>query len=83
MPDQPRFGLPAQPQQNEIVARQNGVDHLRHDGVFVSQDAGKQRLPALHFADQIVSEFVFDGAVAEFGFGKGLWRSAPRVRGNS
>ena len=41
--DQARFGLPAQSQQDEIVARQNGVDDLRHHGVFVADDAREQR----------------------------------------
>ena len=77
--DQARLGLPAQSQQNEIVARKHGVDHLRHHGIFVSDDAGKQLLAALNLADQIVAEFVFDAAVGKFGFGKGT--GAKRAEG--
>src|SRR4029077_15507906 len=35
------FGLAAQPQQNEIVAGENGVDDLGNDGVFVADDPRK------------------------------------------
>ena len=69
--DEPRLGLAAQAQQNEVVARKDGVHHLRHDRVFVSENAGKQLLPALDFADQIIAEFVFYGPVGQPGFGKG------------
>ena len=65
------FGLAAQAQQDEVVARQDGIDHLGHHGVFVAQDAGKQVFPALDFADQIIAEFVLDGPVGEFGFREG------------
>ena len=36
--------LAAQPEKNEVVARQDGVDDLGTDGVVVADDAGKQRL---------------------------------------
>src|ERR1035438_7542569 len=39
--DEAGFGLAAQSQENEVVARQDGVDHLGHDGILVSDDAGK------------------------------------------
>ena len=56
--DQPRLGLPAQSQQDEVVARQNGVDHLRHHGLLVADDAGKQRLSALELADQVAPQLI-------------------------
>ena len=56
--DQPRLGLPAQSQQNEIVPRKHGVDDLRHNGIFVSDDAWEQRLSALQIADQVAAEFI-------------------------
>ena len=37
--------LPAQAEQNEMMARQNGVDDLRKDGVFVAVHAGKELSP--------------------------------------
>ena len=70
-PDQPRFGLPAQAEQNEIVAREDGVDHLRHHGVLVPEDGGKQRVAALDFADQVLAELVLDAAARQLGFRKG------------
>ena len=56
--------LPAQSQQNEIVARKDGVDELRQDRLFVAQDAGKQRRAVLQQADQVLPHLVFDGALA-------------------
>jgi hypothetical protein len=52
--DEPGFGLAAQPQQNEVVPREYGVHHLRHHGVFISQNAGKKLVAALNLADEIV-----------------------------
>ncbi len=37
------FGLSAQAEQNEIVARENRVHDLRDDGVVVADDSGKNR----------------------------------------
>ncbi len=34
-----RFGLAAQPEQDEVVARKNGVDDLRNDRVLVTHNA--------------------------------------------
>ena len=69
--DQARLGLPAQSEKNEVVARKNGVDDLRHDGVFVPENARKQFLAALNFADQVGAELVLDGPVGNFRFGEG------------
>jgi hypothetical protein len=63
--NEPRFGLAAQAQQDEIMTGKNGVDDLRYDSIFVAENAGKQSLPALYFTNQVFSEFVFDGAVPE------------------
>src|ERR1035437_4366193 len=65
------FGLPAQSEEDEVVARQDGVDHLRHHGILVSDDAGKERFAALNSGDQVLAEFVFDAAAGQLGFGKG------------
>jgi hypothetical protein len=70
-PDQARFGLAAQAEQNEIVAREDGIDHLRHHGVFVAEHGGKERIAALNLADQVLAEFVFDAAAHLPGFRKG------------
>ena len=37
------FAWPAQAEQDEVVLREDGVDHLRHDGVVVADDAGEER----------------------------------------
>ena len=42
--EQARLRLAAQAEQDEVVAREHGVDHLRDDGVVVADDAGKERL---------------------------------------
>ncbi len=82
--DQARFGLPAQAQQNEIMPGKNGVDHLRHNGVFIAHDPGKQLFAALNAADQIIAKLVLDRAGwPNLASEKELWRRAPRVRGNS
>ena len=52
------LGLAAQSQQNEIMARKNGVDDLRHDRVVVSDDAGENRAALPEFRDQVVAHFV-------------------------
>ena len=53
--DEAGLRLAAQSEKNKIVARQDGVDHLRHHGIFVSDDSGKERLPALNSTDQILA----------------------------
>ena len=39
------LGLAAQAEQDEVLLRQDGVHDLRNDGVFVADDAGKERFP--------------------------------------
>ena len=53
--------LAAQAQQDEIVARKQGVDDLRNHAVFVAMDAGKQRLVPLDRAQQIAANLIFYG----------------------
>ena len=52
--------LAAQPEQNEIVAREDGVDELRHDRLVVADDAGEQVLAVLQLAHKIVANFLLD-----------------------
>ena len=68
--DQARLGLPAQAQQNKIVARQYGVDDVRNHTLFEADDAGKQRLAALDTTDKIIPEFVFYRAASNSVFGE-------------
>ncbi len=37
------FGLAAKAEEDEVVAREDGVDELGDDGVFVADDAGEER----------------------------------------
>ena len=52
------FGLAAQSQQNEIMARKNGVDDLGHDRVVISDNAGENGAALPEFRDQVVAHFV-------------------------
>ena len=45
--DQAGFRLPAQSEKDEVMPGENRVDHLRHNAVLVTDDAGKEFLPAL------------------------------------
>ena len=53
------LGLPAQSEQNEIMARKNGVDDLGHYGVVIADDAGKNGAASAKLDDQVVAHFVF------------------------
>jgi hypothetical protein len=61
------------------VARQDGVDHLGHHGILISNDSGKKLSAALNPADQVRSELIFDAATDQFGLGKGT--GAKRTKG--
>src|SRR5207245_7000931 len=52
----PAFCLSTQAQQNEIVARENGVDDLRYDSVFIPHNSRKKRATLAQFADKIVPQ---------------------------
>src|SRR6266481_844818 len=55
------LGLAAESEKNEIVAREQSVDDLRNDGVFVAVDARKQRFAFFDGAKEIAADFVFHG----------------------
>ncbi len=55
------LGLSAQTQKNEIVAREERVDDLGHDGVFVAVNAGKERFVSFDGAQQIAPHLVLHG----------------------
>ena len=77
------FGLAAQTEQDEIVARENGVDDLRYDGIFVADDAGENQGIGI-FAQacaEVVAQFVFHAPVFQTLFGKGtVAQFAQRAR---
>jgi hypothetical protein len=66
------FGLAAQAEQNEVVARKNGVHDLRHDGVVVADDAGEDAgvVVLTQAGDEVFAEFVFHAAGAKTFLGK-------------
>ena len=59
-----RLGLAAQAEQDEMVARQDRVDQLRHDGVVVADDARKQRVFPAQSLRQVVADLVTDRPAA-------------------
>ena len=72
--------LAAQAEQDEVVAGQDRVDDLRHDGLVVADDAGEQGFLLPQPGDEVFADFVFDvtpGEAAsldsrtEFGEGRG------------
>src|SRR5262249_855308 len=64
------FGLAAQPQQDEIVARKDSVHQLRHHCVVIADDAGEDGFTGTQLGNQVVAEFIFDFARAESRLGK-------------
>ncbi len=68
--DDAGLGLAAQSQQDEIVPRQNGVHDLWNHGIFEADHAREQVLAALEFADQILAQLAFHGALAQMPLAK-------------
>ncbi len=61
------FRLAAQPEKNEIVAREQGIDDLRDDRVFVTVHAREERLAFFDGPQQVAAELVLDGAACPAG----------------
>ena len=61
-----RFGLAAEAEEDEVVAREDGVDDLGDDRVFVADDAGEERGLVLRgrreLGDEVFAQLVFDAA---------------------
>jgi hypothetical protein len=68
---QARLRLSAQAEQDEVVAREDGVDYLRDDGVVVADDAGEQALlrtgDLAQARDEVVAKLVLDATVDAVG----------------
>src|SRR6266516_5216568 len=62
--------LSAQSQKNEIVPRENGVNDLRNDGVFVDNNSAKNGLALTEPGDEFVAQFILDPARPQFFFGE-------------
>ena len=54
------FRLSAQSEQYEMVARKNGVDHLRYHRVVIAHDAGENGTVLAQSCHQIVAQFVLN-----------------------
>src|SRR5262249_43378524 len=54
------LGLPAQPQKNEVVTRQDGIYKLRHNCVIVPNDSGKNGFTGMELGNQIFPKLIFD-----------------------
>src|SRR6059058_6081636 len=55
--------LPAQPEQDEVVAGEDRVHELRDHGVLVAHDAGKQGRAVLEQTDQVLPHLVLHRAM--------------------
>jgi glycerophosphoryl diester phosphodiesterase len=56
----PALGLAAKSQQDEIVARENGVYELRDDGFVEPDDSGKELVAGLQLPNEIIANFLLD-----------------------
>src|ERR1700683_4990150 len=65
------FRLSAQAEQDEIMARENGIDDLRYDSVVVANDAGKYGATFAQPGHKVFAELVFNAARAETRFSEG------------
>src|SRR5262249_13802403 len=61
------LGLGSEPEQDEVVPREERVDDLRLDGQLVADDAREQRLPGPQPRDEVGAQLVLDGAGAMAG----------------
>src|SRR5262249_35598100 len=48
-------------QEDEVLSAQDGVLELRDDALLVAHDAREERVGGAQAADQVVTEFLFDG----------------------
>jgi hypothetical protein len=76
-PQQAALRLAPQPQQDHVVAREDGVHHPRHDRLVVAEDPRKQLLAAAQLGEQVSAHLVLD---AGLGRAPDLFNS-PSVRG--
>jgi hypothetical protein len=77
--EDPGLRLTTEPEQNKVVLRENRVRDLRHDGVFVSDQAGEQRSALAQAIDQILAKLVFDRA--KCAFRDAIWRALESAEG--
>src|SRR3984957_6754788 len=63
-----RLRLPAQTQQNEMMAREYSVDDLGDDGIVVTVEAGEKRFTLFHFLQQVFAKLLAYRAMRDFFF---------------
>jgi hypothetical protein len=76
--EQTRLRLPAQSKQDEVVLRKEGVDELRHDGIVVAHNAGKERLARAKLDNQVLAHFLVHVAPRHAAVGNGATEIADR-----
>ena len=64
------LSLPAQSEQNEIMARKYCVDNLGDYGVVIADDAGKNCSATAKLGDQIIAQFVLYAPILKTLLGK-------------
>ena len=79
-----RLGLPAQAEEEQVVAGQDAVDDLRDNGLAVPADAGEELLAGAELADEVLAHLILDReeavtGLAELADGGGIWVSAVVV----
>ena len=73
--------LATQSQQNKIVSRQDGIDHVRRHRILVADDAGKHRPSLPQTCNQVFPQLIFHVPGANLFSQNALCRSSPKVRG--
>ena len=58
LPDNPRFGLAAEAEQDDVVPGEDRIDERGDHRLFVADDPGKEVLLRAHFPDQVGAELV-------------------------
>ncbi len=54
------LGLPALPEQDDVLAGQDRVLELRQDGLVVAEDAGQEWLPVADLLQQVGPQLLLD-----------------------
>jgi len=65
LPQDARLRLAAQAQEDEVVAREDGVDDRRRHGLVVAQHAGEQGLTGAQLADEVRPQLVLHAAARQ------------------
>src|SRR2546430_681397 len=80
--DQPALGLATLAQEDDVLARQDGVLDLGNDGSLEADDAGEELLARLDLADQVLAHLLLDRkdtvlTLSKLGEGRGLLQWIP------